>query len=169
VCRRGSDAIRIVVAAELAKTEHNALLHLFSAAADQVQYGREQYLLPSADVSTLVNRLMAGYRQEGLIMPYTMDDFRKEVAREVLDQLTPEERLRGLPAEERLRGLPAEERLRGLPAEERLRGLPVEELLRGLPAEQRLRGLPAEQIEAYLQALRKKPASRRTRKRDPHR
>ncbi|MCI0682070.1 MAG: hypothetical protein L0Y71_08200 [Gemmataceae bacterium] len=40
-------------------------------------------------------------------MPYTMDDFLKEVTLEGLDKLTPEERSRGLPAEERLRGLPA--------------------------------------------------------------
>src|SRR5207253_6378094 len=38
-CRRGSDVIRIVVAADLPKNERNALLHLFSAAPDQVKYG----------------------------------------------------------------------------------------------------------------------------------
>lgn len=140
--RRGSDAIRIVVAAELPLTEHNALLHLFSAAAEQVQYGAEHYQLPSADVSTIVNRLFASYRQEGLVMPYTLTDFRKEVALEVMDELSPEDRLRGLPAEERLRGLPAEDRLRGL---------------------------PAEQIEAYLQKLRKALKPGRGRKQNPKR
>ncbi|MCS7044974.1 MAG: hypothetical protein NZO58_01330 [Gemmataceae bacterium] len=129
VCRRGSDAIRVVVAAELPKTENNALVHLFSAAVDQVQYGATHYQLPSAAISTIVNRLIAEYRRAGLVMPYTMDDFRKEVALEVLDQLTPEERLRGLAPEERLRGLAPEERLRGL---------------------------TAEQIERYLRTLQKK-------------
>ena len=109
LCRRGSDAIRIVVTAELPKAEHNSLLHLFSAAVDPVQYGAGHYRLQSANVSTLVNRLFASYRKEGLTMPYTMDDFRKEVALEVLEELTPEQRLRGLPAEERLRGLPPEQ------------------------------------------------------------
>jgi hypothetical protein len=88
---------------------HGALLQLFSAAADQVQYGAEHYRLPSAEVSTIINRLIASYRQEGLVMPYTMNDFRKEVALEVLDELSPEERLRGLPPEERLRGLSAKQ------------------------------------------------------------
>ncbi|MCI0681012.1 MAG: hypothetical protein L0Y71_02820 [Gemmataceae bacterium] len=100
LCRRGTDVIRIVVAAELPTAEHNALLHLFSAADDRVQYGAKHYELPTADVSTLVNKLFAAYRREGLTMPYTMDDFRKEVAREVLHKLTPEERLRGLSAQE---------------------------------------------------------------------
>lgn len=148
-CQRGSDAIRIVVAAELPQTEHNALLHLFSAAADQVQYGAEHYTLPSADVSTIVNRLIASYRQEGLVMPYTMDDFRKEVALEVMDELTPEQRLRGLPAEELVKRLP------------------VEELLKRLPPEERLRGLSAKQIEAYLLQLRKKSSHVRGKKRPP--
>jgi hypothetical protein len=102
LCRRGSDAIRVLVAAELPKTEHNSLLHLFSAATDRVQYGAEHYTPPSARVSTIINKLFTSYRREGLTMPYTMDDFVKEI----LDELTPEERLRGLPAEERLRGLP---------------------------------------------------------------
>lgn len=64
---------------------------------------------PSADVSTIINRLIASYRQEGLVMPYTMNDFRKEVALEVMEELSPEERLRGLPPEERLRGLSAKQ------------------------------------------------------------
>jgi hypothetical protein len=37
ICRRGTDAIRLVVAAELPREERNALLHLFSAAPEQVQ------------------------------------------------------------------------------------------------------------------------------------
>src|SRR5260221_10307616 len=41
ICRRGTDAIRLVVAAELPREEQNALLHLFSAAPEQVQYGAE--------------------------------------------------------------------------------------------------------------------------------
>jgi hypothetical protein len=48
----------------------------------------------------------------GLAMPYTMEDFKREVAREHLHELTAEERLAGLPAEQdaylkRLRKRPA--------------------------------------------------------------
>jgi hypothetical protein len=79
-CRRGTDAIRLVVAAELPCEERNALLHLFSAAPEQVQYGAEPYRVHSPDMTTIVNRLFTEYRVEGLPMPYTMADFRKEVA-----------------------------------------------------------------------------------------
>lgn len=121
--QRGSDAIRIVVAAALPKTERNALLHLFSAGEDRVQYGAEHYQFPTDDASTILNQLVDQYRQEGLTMPYTMEDFRKEIARENLDKLTPEERLEGLSPEQRLAGM-----------------TPV-------------------QIEAYLNRIRKNPAS----------
>lgn len=53
-----------------------------------------------------------------------------EIMRSVLSMMSPEERLRALgelSPEERLHGLPAEERLRGLPAEERVADLSPEE------------------------------------------
>ena len=117
-CQRGSDAIRIVVAAKLPKTERNALLHLFSAAEDQVQYGVEHYHLETSDWPTIINQLFVTYQREGLTMPYTMNDFRKDIALEVLDQLTPEQRMAGLPPEQRMAGLPPEQRLSGLSAEQ---------------------------------------------------
>jgi hypothetical protein len=71
-----------------------------------------------------------------------LDQRFREMLAEFMSEMTPEQRLRGLPAEERLRGLPAEERLRGLPAEERLRGLSADDLRRiSAAAEQRLREL----------------------------
>lgn len=93
-------------------------------------------------------------------MPYTLNDFRKEVAREVLDELTPEERLRGLPAEELANRLTPEQRLAGLPAEQRLAGL---------SHEQRLAGLTPEQIEGYLRGLAKNPPGAQGGKRKPKR
>ena len=61
------------------------------------------------DTSVIVYELFEQYRQEGLTLPYTMKDFRRDIARKYLNQLTPEERLAGLPAEERLAGLTAEQ------------------------------------------------------------
>jgi hypothetical protein len=87
------------------------------------------------------------------IKPEGYDEMRQKIA----GNLTPEERLRGLPLEERLRGLPPEERLRGLPPEERLRGLPPEERLRDLDDEQAVLALPASVLrhlsEDYLRSL----------------
>jgi hypothetical protein len=89
LCRRGTDAIRLVVAAELPQEERNALLHLFSAAPQQVQYGAEHHRLQSADPSTIINELFTKYRLEGLTMPYTTEDFRRDVAWEHVHELTP--------------------------------------------------------------------------------
>lgn len=65
-CRRGTDAIRVVVAQELPRTESNSLLHLLSASPDQVGYGVAHYQQRSADTSTLLGRLFEGYQREGL-------------------------------------------------------------------------------------------------------
>ena len=133
LCRRGTDAIRLVVAAELPREERNALLHLFSAAPEQVQYGAEHYHVHSADMSTIVNDLFANYRVEGLPMPYTIEDYKRE-------------RAQGLwPSTEK--EVPPEEVLKRFSPEERVQGLSLEE---------RLAGLPAMEVEAYLKHLGKK-------------
>src|SRR6202021_12688 len=77
-CRRGTAVIRILVAGELPRSENNALLHLFSAAPEQAQFGAAHYKLRTEDSSTLLGRLFAMYRSEGLDMPYTMEDFRRD-------------------------------------------------------------------------------------------
>jgi hypothetical protein len=131
-CRRGTDVIGVVVAGQLPRAEHNALLHLFSASAEQVGYGAGHYRRRTERTSTLLDQLFQGYQGEGLAMPYTLDDFRKDYLKEHLKELTPQERLKGLSLEERLKGLSLEERLEGLSPEERLEGLSPEEIERAL-------------------------------------
>ena len=60
-------------------------------------------------------------------MPYTVEDYRKDSARRLLNSLTPEERLAGLAPEEVLTHYEPEERLSGLAPEERLAGLSAED------------------------------------------
>src|SRR5262249_36657429 len=83
-------------------TKNNALLHLLSASPDQVRYGAQHYQQHSADTSTLLGKLFEGYEREGLTMPYTMQDFRRDYVKEHLEKLTLEERLEGLSLEELL-------------------------------------------------------------------
>jgi hypothetical protein len=106
--RRGTDTFRVVVAGELPTTERNALLHLFSAAPDRVEYGAAHYRLQSAETSSIVSQLFEGYQHQRLPMSYTMQDFIKDFVRGHLDQLTPEERLVGLKPEQLLAALPPE-------------------------------------------------------------
>jgi hypothetical protein len=146
-CRRGTDRIRVIVAGELPQTENNALLHLFSASREQWGYGTEHYQQRSVETSTLIYQLFEGYQREGINMPYTIEDFRKDFAKAHLKDLTPEERLEGLTPEERLEGLTPEERLEGL------------------TPEKRLEGLSPEQIERFLGTLRAEPKRGQPKKR----
>src|SRR5258707_7858036 len=88
--------------------------------------------------ATLLDQLLQRYREEGVTMAMTMEEFRRYYLRDHLQELTPEERLKGLPPEELLKRLPPEERLKGLPPEELLKRLPPEERLKGLPPEELL-------------------------------
>ncbi len=51
-------------------------------------------------------------------MPYTMEDYQRDVARRYLEQLPHDELLQRLSPEERVKGLSLEERLKGLSPEE---------------------------------------------------
>jgi hypothetical protein len=146
--------IRVIVAGQMPKEEQNALLHLFSAREELLQYGREHYCPRSTETSTLLLDLFKTYREDPAMAATKLQQYVRETLDRLLPTLTPEERLKGLPPEERLKGisseelckhLPPEERLKGLPAEERLKGLPPEERLKGLPPEERLKGLPPEE------------------------
>jgi hypothetical protein len=115
--------IRLVVIHQLPQVEHNAMLHLFSARASQVEYGVEHYELRSEETSTLLYQLFERYRLE--VTP--MADALEEFAQQTIDEL-----LKKLPAKRLLERLTSEERLEGLPAEERLKGLSVDEMLAAL-------------------------------------
>jgi hypothetical protein len=132
---RGTDTIRVIVLSEVPESEHNAPLHLFSAVPQIVRFGAAHFERHSSDVSTLINDLFSYYQIEGIDMPYTMEDYRRDSIKWRLEQLTPEERLELFPPEERLKGLPPEEILKWLPPEERWKGLSAEEILRSLPEE----------------------------------
>jgi hypothetical protein len=58
------------------------------------------YWLQSAEISTIVNRLFADCRVERLAMPYTTEDFRRDIAQEHVQELTVEECMKGLRAKQ---------------------------------------------------------------------
>lgn len=68
-------------------------------------------------------------------MPYTMEDYRRDLKKEVLDQLTVEERLQGISGQQLLKNLHAQKRA---------------ELLEALVFELQSKGLSAAEIEKYL-------------------
>jgi hypothetical protein len=137
-CRRGTDVIRVIVAGQLPRAEHNAPLHLFSGSAEQLAYGATHYRQRSEATSTLLYQLLKRYHGEEFAMPYTMEDFKRDFVKEHLKDLTPQETL---------------EAFQRLPAEKQ------REALRGLSADRRLEGLSPEEIEDYLKRLRKASSS----------
>ena len=128
--------IRVLVLSRLPLAQRNAVLAFFSFDAGKVRFALENYRWRMDDGSTVMNQLLEKYSLEGLAMPYTMEQFRKEYVRAHLKDLDPEEILSRFDPEERLKGLKPDERLRGLKPDERLRGLKPEE------------------IEAYLRKLK---------------
>ena len=102
-CRRGSDVVRAIVAGQLPRSEPNAMLHLFSASAEQLEYGKAHFRRRSANTSSLIEELLEGYQVEGIAMPYSMENFQRDYAKKHFKDLTPQERL------EAVQGLPREE------------------------------------------------------------
>ncbi len=130
--------IRIIVLSQVPAKGRNAIWELFSGVGNRVRHGAETYRWKERDCSSVVNQLYWLYDAEGIDMPYTIEQFKKDMVLDHIDLLDPEDRLKGLRAEDRLRGLRADERLKGLRAEERLKDLSVEE------------------IEAYLRKISRK-------------
>jgi hypothetical protein len=111
-CLWGADTVRVIVAGELTQEPHNAPLHLFSASSNLVAFGQRTYQRRSEDTSLLLRQLFQRAQAEGLLMSYTMEDFRRDYVKEHFPQLTPEEQdevLKRLPLERRLAGLSPEQ------------------------------------------------------------
>ena len=141
----GDKAIDIIVISQLPKEQKNAIFHLFSTKSDHIDFGLINYKWKREDLKYMVIKEMYNQlKKEGIEMSYTVEDFKREVVKNSLHELSVEERLDGLSTEDRLRGLRPEDRLRGLRPEDRLRGLSPEDRLRGLRPEDRLKGLRPE-------------------------
>ncbi|MFP4390337.1 MAG: hypothetical protein ACLFPR_15510 [Desulfococcaceae bacterium] len=110
--RWGIRNIRVMVLSRISPTERNAPWLMFSADSEKVKFGAAHYRW-KRPASGIINKLFKKYKTEGVtIMPYTFEDYQREVKEEVLKSLTQEEIdqfLKGLKPEERLKGLPPEE------------------------------------------------------------
>lgn len=116
-----SQPIMIVVLSNVAISQRNALWELFSHDNSRIAHGAQHYRWRQPDYNTLFRLILRDHLAEGLTMPYTMEDLRRDAARELLDELPPEERLRGLPPEERVKGLTLDDILKTLSADEKSR------------------------------------------------
>jgi hypothetical protein len=124
----GNRQIRIIVLSIIPKTQENALWQLFSGKAEGFAYGDVYYNWHSRREKAALNQLYELYQVEGVIMPYTMEDFDRDYTENHLHLLPPEVRLKGLSAEDRLKDLPTEERLKDVPIEDRLKDFSIEDI-----------------------------------------
>jgi hypothetical protein len=87
----GTRTIRVIVLSRIEKSERNAPWLMFSAESEKVKFGASFYRWQSP-VSGVINKLFRKYQQEGvMIMPYTIEDYQREVKEEVLKSLTEED------------------------------------------------------------------------------
>ena len=163
--RWGGRIVRLILLGEIAAHPRNAPWEVFSARLERVRNGLSNYRSRNPHGRGLLGQLYFHYRIEVPDMAYTMEEFEHDTRRlliahlhefdpdeiqAILEQIPPQERLRGLDPEELLRALDPQDRLRGLDPQERLRGLDPQERLRGLDPEELLRALDPAVVEDWL-------------------
>ena len=116
----GTRWIRVIVLSAVEPVPRNALWELFSAVQSRVQQGRASYRWKQKKLSSVLEKLYNQYQVEGMNMPYTVEDYERDLLDEIVTTIPPDKVLRRYQPEDRLRGLPPEDRLRGLPPEELL-------------------------------------------------
>jgi hypothetical protein len=84
------------------EAQQNVVWNLFSGDQKRIATAFQRLQPKLQSYSSLVNELLEYYGLEGIAMPYTMEDFERDVKEKFLKKLTPEERLKGLSAEELL-------------------------------------------------------------------
>ncbi|NOQ36957.1 MAG: hypothetical protein GQ569_13890 [Methylococcaceae bacterium] len=119
--------IRLIVLTQIPKAKHNAVWHLFSHNIDKIKFGINSYH-SKIPISTIVNVLYEHYQTEELIMPYTLDDFNKEIGRKHLHFLNVEDVAKEFPIDEYLKHYSTDEVLKQYSLSERMKGLPKEEV-----------------------------------------
>ena len=113
----GASTVRLIVLGQIAEHPRNAAWELFSRQQDRIRHGAAYYPHRHRGAWELLRQLYVTYALEEPNMAYTMEEFIREAHQQFLHGLTPDERrafLEQLSPEERLRGLGPEERLRGL-------------------------------------------------------
>lgn len=74
----GSRTIRLIVLSRIPKKPENAAWHLFSARPETVVFGAEQYRWRISETSSIINDLFQKYNIEGVVMPYTKEDYLRD-------------------------------------------------------------------------------------------
>ena len=96
----GSRLIRVIVLPDIGEASRNAIWELLSADRHKVEDGAQHYHFNLNELSTIINEIFAQYKLEGLDMPYTVEQYKKDYMRRQLKKMPAEERLAGLKPKE---------------------------------------------------------------------
>ena len=92
----GTDMIRILVLREMPEAEQNLVWNLFSGDQNRIAKAFNRLQPRVQSWSSLLNELLDFYGLEGIAMPYTMEDFEREVEEKFLKKLPAEKLLANL-------------------------------------------------------------------------
>jgi len=137
--------IRIILLSQIAQRPKNALWHLFGANESGFEFGDKHYEWHNLKTKQILNDLYDIYLKEGVVMPYTLEDYYREHVDPYIESLPLAVRLKGISPSERLKGISPSERLKGISSSERLKGLSPEEIFEQFSPEM---------IEKYLSTLK---------------
>lgn len=155
----GSREIRTIVLSRIPETDKNAMWQLFSAIPEHVRYGASHYRWKT-EVSTVMNDLFRKYNTEGVIMPYTFEDYKRDYVRRYLHSLTLEKFLEDMSADEELRNIvkdgffkiaTTDEMIKRIPKDEILRALLANGMFETIPADELLKRIPKHILKKYLE------------------
>ncbi len=90
-CRWGTELIRVVVARQLPETGNNAPMLMFTDDKERIRFGRSHYQQRSEWTSSLLGQLFEKHVGEGVMMPYTVEDFLAEYGVTHQKKLSPEQ------------------------------------------------------------------------------
>ncbi len=144
--RWGGSIIRIIVLGRIPERKNNAMWNLFSAVPEKVVSGASGYRWKSP-VSTVMNELFTKYRIEGVIaMPYTIEDFQRDYAREYLDRLSADEVLSRFSPDEILKRYSSDEVLKRYSPDEVLKRYSPDEVLKRYSSDEVLKRYSSDEV-----------------------
>jgi hypothetical protein len=113
-----SGTLRVIVIRQLPQQPQNAGLLLFSGLKHLVKYGKETYKPRSDETTNFIQHLLRQYEETNV--PVDMKEFAREVEKELVARMTPEQReklLATFPVNQRLAGLNPDEQIEALSPE----------------------------------------------------
>ena len=148
----GRRDIRLIVTSLVALKKRNALWLMFGTVQKNIKFGVACYKGKMDEMSSAINQLLVKYNTEGIIaMPYTVEDYRKELKENVLNSLT---------LDEILEKYSRDEILEKYSRDEILEKYSRDEILEKYSRDEILEKYSPDEIKAYLEKLTKRPEHR---------